>query len=68
MEEIETPAVLVDLDLLDRNLRQTAEVAGRAGVKLRPHIKTHKSIWIRQTEAGAASQTDGARQHYRKHG
>jgi D-serine deaminase-like pyridoxal phosphate-dependent protein len=46
IEEIDTPAVLVDLDVLDRNLRTKAELAERAGVKLRPHVKTHKSKWI----------------------
>lgn len=45
-EGLETPAVTVDLDILDANLRRTAERARAAGVKLRPHIKTHKSVWI----------------------
>jgi D-serine deaminase-like pyridoxal phosphate-dependent protein len=44
--ELDTPAVLIDLDTLDRNLRFTAELAQKAGVKLRPHFKTHKNIWI----------------------
>jgi D-serine deaminase-like pyridoxal phosphate-dependent protein len=44
--ELDTPAVLIDLDRLDRNLRYTAELAQKAGVKLRPHFKTHKNIWI----------------------
>lgn len=43
---LDTPAVLVDLDALDRNLRHTAELAAKAGVKLRPHFKTHKNVWI----------------------
>lgn len=46
IEQLETPAVLIDLDVLDRNLRKTAELARQAGVKLRPHTKTHKSVWI----------------------
>ncbi|RKN84185.1 alanine racemase [Paenibacillus ginsengarvi] len=46
MEQWDTPAVLIDLDVLDRNLRDTANAAARAGVKLRPHTKTHKSVWI----------------------
>lgn len=46
IEQLDTPAVLIDLDILDRNLRTTAELAKQAGVKLRPHTKTHKSIWI----------------------
>jgi len=48
--ELETPAVLIDLDVLDRNLRHTAELARSAGVKLRPHFKTHKSVWIAQEQ------------------
>lgn len=43
---LETPVVAIDLDILDANLRRTAELAARAGVKLRPHIKTHKSAWV----------------------
>lgn len=46
LEELDTPAVLVDLDVLDQNLQKTAELAKKANVKLRPHIKTHKSTWI----------------------
>lgn len=46
MEQWDTPSVQIDLDILDRNLRETANAAARAGVKLRPHTKTHKSVWI----------------------
>lgn len=57
--ELDTPAVLVDLDVLDANLRKTAELAKAAGVKLRPHIKTHKSTWIagEQMKYGACGIT-----------
>lgn len=59
MEMEETPAILIDLDRLDANLRRTAELAKRAGVRLRPHTKTHKSVWIaqRQIEYGASGIT-----------
>ncbi|MDI4645821.1 alanine racemase [Cohnella hashimotonis] len=59
LEALDTPAVAVDLDRLERNLRQTSELASAAGVKLRPHIKTHKSAWIakRQLELGACGIT-----------
>ncbi|MGE0254061.1 MAG: DSD1 family PLP-dependent enzyme [Alphaproteobacteria bacterium] len=43
VEEVDTPALLVDLDALDRNLRRMAEAARAAGVALRPHAKMHKS-------------------------
>lgn len=46
-----TPAAVVDLDRLDRNLTWMAERARTLGVQLRPHVKTHKCIEIgrRQT-------------------
>lgn len=55
IEDLETPAVLVDLDVLERNVRRMAERAQAAGVKLRPHAKTHKcpDIARLQVQAGA---------------
>lgn len=59
ISDLETPAVLIDLDRLDANLRKTAELAKKANVKLRPHIKTHKSKWIakQQLRYGASGIT-----------
>lgn len=53
--EIPTPALLVDLDALEANLRKMAEHCRRAGVAYRPHAKTHKCAEIarRQIDAGA---------------
>lgn len=55
LEEVETPALLVDLDAFERNLGTMAEAAGGAGVALRPHAKTHKCAEIarRQMALGA---------------
>src|ERR687889_1805605 len=55
LDEVDTPALIVDLDAFERNLKRLAErVAGR-GVRLRPHAKTHKCpiIALKQVEAGA---------------
>ena len=41
--ELETPALLVDLDRMKRNLDKGAEYSRQHGIGLRPHIKTHKS-------------------------
>lgn len=59
LAELETPALLVDLDALEANLAEMAAVAARAGVRLRPHTKTHKSPEIAhmQVAAGAAGIT-----------
>lgn len=56
---METPYVTVDVDVLDRNLRGMAASAGRRGLALRPHAKTHKTIEIgrRQIEHGAVGLT-----------
>jgi D-serine deaminase-like pyridoxal phosphate-dependent protein len=59
LDDLATPAVLVDLDVLERNIAGMAERARRAGVGLRPHVKTHKSVEIarRQRAAGAVGLT-----------
>ena len=53
--DIDTPALVVDLDALERNLDRMAAAARAAGVALRPHVKTHKSVNIAlmQLERGA---------------
>ncbi|MDQ1587119.1 MAG: hypothetical protein QOJ77_284 [Microbacteriaceae bacterium] len=54
-ESLDTPAILVDLDILDSNIQGMAGVARRAGVALRPHAKSHKSFYVadKQLAAGA---------------
>jgi len=42
IEELPTPALLLDLDVLESNLRTMQDRAGDLGVRLRPHAKTHK--------------------------
>jgi len=58
-DELDTPAVIVDLDRLEANLSRMADRAARAGVRLRPHAKTHKSAWIasEQLRHGAGGLT-----------
>ena len=52
---LNSPALVLDLDMLDRNIAEMANFAKAHNVKLRPHSKTHKSADIarRQMEAGA---------------
>ncbi len=53
--EVDTPALLLDLEALERNLARMANAARAAGVALRPHAKTHKcpEIALMQIAAGA---------------
>ena len=56
--KLNTPALLLDLDALDRNIERMAAHCRRTGQALRPHAKTHKSIEVarRQIAAGAVGQ------------
>ncbi|RDV02082.1 D-TA family PLP-dependent enzyme [Undibacter mobilis] len=57
--QLTTPAVLIDLAKVERNIRRHQDYANRHGLKLRPHIKTHKlpQIAAMQLRAGAIGVT-----------
>lgn len=59
VSEIDTPALIVDLDIFERNLDRVANYAREHSLRLRPHAKTHKAVWIgrRQLDLGAAGLT-----------
>jgi 3-hydroxy-D-aspartate aldolase len=52
---LNTPALVLDLEMLDRNIAAMAAFARQHDIKLRPHSKTHKSLHVarRQMAAGA---------------
>ena len=54
LAEVDTPALVIDLDAFERNLKRLAERVG-GKVRLRPHAKTHKCavIALKQMELGA---------------
>jgi 3-hydroxy-D-aspartate aldolase len=58
IDAIETPALIVDLDVFERNLAKLASFAKDAGVRLRPHAKTHKcpAVALKQIASGAVGQ------------
>ncbi len=59
LDALETPAPVVDLDRLDRNLHRAATYASAHGLALRPHVKTHKSprVALEQIRLGARGLT-----------
>lgn len=59
ISELETPALLVDLDVMERNLQRAAEYARSHRLRLRPHTKTHKiaALGRRQLDSGAVGLT-----------
>jgi D-serine deaminase-like pyridoxal phosphate-dependent protein len=58
-KELSTPAVVVDLDIAERNISRMAERLRAKGIAHRPHIKTTKSAYFasKQLEAGAIGIT-----------
>jgi D-serine deaminase-like pyridoxal phosphate-dependent protein len=58
---IDTPALLIDLDVVERNAHGRADELSGRGVALRPHAKTHKSVALArlQVESGARGITVG---------
>ncbi|WP_214408741.1 alanine racemase [Sphaerisporangium fuscum] len=57
--ELDTPSLVIDLDVVRANVAEMAKTAATHGVKLRPHIKTHKmpELARMQLEAGATGIT-----------
>jgi 3-hydroxy-D-aspartate aldolase len=52
---LNTPALVIDLDALTRNIDTMADFARRHGARLRPHAKTHKSADIAQRQMAAGA-------------
>src|SRR5262249_14365411 len=55
LDQVDTPALIIDLDAFERNLRRLPERIAGTGVTARPHAKTHKCpvIALKQVELGA---------------
>lgn len=56
---LDTPALVVDLEIMVRNLRRAADYTVAHGLRFRPNTKTHAipSLAIRQLELGAVGLT-----------
>ena len=59
ISELDTPALVVDLDVMERNLSQMAAYCREHSLRLRPHTKTHKipELARKQIESGATGIT-----------
>lgn len=58
-ERLPTPRLQVDAEIFEQNLHRMAEYAERHQLRLRPHTKTHKSLYVaqRQLDLGASGLT-----------
>ena len=57
--ELDTPALLIDLDIMESNIQKMADYFSKVNTELRPHVKTHKTPIIshKQIAAGAIGVT-----------
>ena len=55
VDAIDTPALVVDLDAMERNLARMAEFARERHVRLRPHAKMHKCAAIAKLQMAAGA-------------
>lgn len=56
IHELETPSVLIDLDIVEANIARTQARCDELGLRLRPHIKTHKMPEFAQMQVDAGAQ------------
>src|SRR5260370_14193734 len=55
LDEVDTPALVLDLDALERNLLRMADAVKGSGVRLRPHAKSHKCAQIARAQIAAGA-------------
>jgi D-serine deaminase-like pyridoxal phosphate-dependent protein len=53
--DLPTPALILDLDAFERNVKKMADYAASRGKQLRPHAKTHKCVAIAQRQLAAGA-------------
>jgi D-serine deaminase-like pyridoxal phosphate-dependent protein len=56
LDEVETPAAVVDLDRVQANLDRVAAYLGEHGLHWRPHVKTHKSRTLAEMQLAAGAR------------
>jgi len=56
IEELKTPAFVIDLARLERNVRMMRDRASALGVRLRPHVKTHKTVEIARMQTAGGPE------------
>ena len=52
---LDTPVLLVDLDVMEANIAHVAGACRAAGVNWRPHVKSHKTVEIARLQIAAGA-------------
>jgi D-serine deaminase-like pyridoxal phosphate-dependent protein len=53
--ELDTPALVVDLDVMEKNIQAMADIAKRMGLGIIPHAKAHKVVEIARAQVAAGA-------------
>ncbi len=56
LDALDTPCLIVDTERLERNVARAATYAAQHGLGLRPHVKTHKSLYVAQAQLRAGAK------------
>jgi len=56
LEDLETPVPVIDIDVVDRNIRKWQARCGQLGIANRPHIKTHKLVPLARHQIACGAQ------------
>ena len=56
LESIDTPALIIEKQILDKNIKNMQEIADRNSISLRPHTKTHKTPEIANLQVSAGAK------------
>ena len=56
IEDLETPVPIIDIDVVDRNLKRWQERCDKRGIANRPHIKTHKLVALAKYQMALGSK------------
>lgn len=56
LEDLETPVPVIDIDVVERNLRRWQQRCDTLGLANRPHIKTHKLVPLAKAQLGLGAQ------------
>ena len=66
LDDVDTPALVVDLDAVERNIDRMQARCDELGVALRPHIKTHKLPVLAHAQLARAPWASPARSSARR--
>ncbi len=56
VDVLDTPALVLDLRVVEGNIARMVEIAQAAGARLRPHIKTHRMLAVARLQIAAGAQ------------